>query len=143
MATDGSAKRHPGGPIDLRIAFASKKLFAEVMTTFFENNVIELNIHPDATVGLPVLLDPKALLMTTYCFKGFDSESLEKSLDQALTCLETLSGVQELVFTDNLDEYWEQGLGTVQCLVLGTQEHRERLRSVMTKPKEPPPRERS
>ncbi|KAI4204339.1 MAG: hypothetical protein LQ346_001611 [Caloplaca aetnensis] len=60
MEPDGSAK-HQNGPIDLRIALASKQLHAEVMGAFFEENVIEVNILPDSSIGLPVLFNTKAV----------------------------------------------------------------------------------
>ena len=43
MESDSSGK-HPGGPIDLRIAVASTQLFTEVMATVFEQNTIEFGI---------------------------------------------------------------------------------------------------
>ena len=59
MEPDGSAK-HPNGPVDLRIAFADKQLFNEVCKTFFEENIIRLDIRPGAGIGigLPVLFNP-------------------------------------------------------------------------------------
>ena len=52
---------HPHGPIDLRVALSSKFLFAEVMRAFFEENTIEVNIHPNRTIGLPILFRPEIL----------------------------------------------------------------------------------
>lgn len=56
MKPDGSGKHH-NGPIDLRIALVSKQLFTAVMTTFFEDTIIELEILPNATKGLPILFN--------------------------------------------------------------------------------------
>ncbi|KAL8951473.1 MAG: hypothetical protein Q9222_002550 [Ikaeria aurantiellina] len=52
---NGSGKE-PGGPIELRLAMASKQLFTEVMTSLFGENTIYL----EPSHGLPILFDPKA-----------------------------------------------------------------------------------
>ena len=69
MEPDGSGK-HPSGPIDLRLALASKQLFDEVCKTFFEENIIQLDIMPGSAVGLPVLFDPGAKSAKVWPFEG-------------------------------------------------------------------------
>ncbi|KAI4125373.1 MAG: hypothetical protein LQ338_004296 [Usnochroma carphineum] len=182
MDADGSGK-YPKGPIDLRLALASKQLFAEVMTTFFEDNVIELCIHPDPTYGLSVLFDPKAvsaaywpfksikrielfisynqveqgnfvraeleklcnvlqhcslakLCITAWCQTSWFTRGLEQSFDELLARLETLRDVQEFDFNEDVDTCWSRGLGGNSTRFLGTKEYRERLRGIVTKPRE-------
>ncbi|KAL9598710.1 MAG: hypothetical protein Q9219_004323 [cf. Caloplaca sp. 3 TL-2023] len=81
LAADGSAL-HPGGPIDLRIALASKQLFTEVMATFFEINVIEVMIHPYPSVGLPLLFYPTAVSAAYWPFEGLRRLDLCISFDK-------------------------------------------------------------
>ncbi|KAL8958449.1 MAG: hypothetical protein Q9193_004496 [Seirophora villosa] len=194
LDADGSAK-HPHGPIDLRIALASKPLFTEVMTTFFEDNVIEFEILPFHTIGLPMLCNPHAasaaywplqsikrvqlfisydrkeeanfviaelqklckalgkcalaeLRIITYCrrfsYAGLDESfdrTLGASFDQALTHLEPLRGVQDLVFAEDIDEYNSRDLRSIEFRVAGTKAYQERLRSIVTKPTSTCPKE--
>ncbi|KAI4114843.1 MAG: hypothetical protein LQ345_004453 [Seirophora villosa] len=184
MDTDGSAKRH-FGPVDLRLALASKQLFAEVMTTLFEDDMINLEINPNASIGLPILFRTNAtsaaywplenikrvqirifynkkeesrfvdaelvkfcniirhcsltrLQLITYYQKGFYSKELEESFDQALAPLEMLRNVQDLVFNEDSDWRWMESNSHRR---LGTDAYRERLRSIVTKPMSPYPKE--
>ena len=178
LASDGSAM-HPGGPIDLRIAFASKQLFAETMTSFLENNVIEVMISPDQSLGLPLLFYPAAVSATYWpldrfrrvqvviafnqvehcnfiraelerfcntiqhcqlsqlrirptCEGTWFREGMDEAFDEVLQCLERLRGIQELVFTTDMELYQEQ----YGERLVGTPEYRDHLRSVVTQPRD-------
>lgn len=69
MESNGSGK-HQNGPIDLRLAFTNKELFAEVFKAFFEENVIQLDISPGPGIGLPILFDPNAKSAEFWPFEG-------------------------------------------------------------------------
>ena len=60
---------------------------------------------------------------------------MDESFDQAVACLESVEGVQELSFTDDLDTCREQGFSSYSCRQVGTEEYRERLREIVTKPR--------
>ena len=71
MEPDGSAK-HPNGPVDLRIAFAGKQLFNEVCKTFFEENIVRLDIRPGSGtgIGLPILFNPEVKSAALWPLEG-------------------------------------------------------------------------
>lgn len=71
MNPDGSGY-HLSGPIDLRLALASKQLFDEVCRTFFEENFIQLDIMPNRAIGLPVLFNPGAKSAEFWPFEGIE-----------------------------------------------------------------------
>ena len=179
MEPDALAK-HPHGPIDLRIAFASGQLFNEVCKTFFEENIIRLDIRPGSGVGvgLPIMFNPDVksaafwplndlkrvevfisysqsehsnfvradltklantiqncsltqLCITAFCIKKHFRVDLDESFDQALAPLETVRGLQELSFTEDLDSR-KRGPNSYSSRVAGTKEYRERLRGMLT-----------
>ena len=81
MNPDGSGK-HCSGPIDLRVAVTSKTLFAEVMRTFFEENIIQLEIYPAASLGLPTLFDEGCISATYWPSTSIKSINLFISYNQ-------------------------------------------------------------
>ncbi|KAL8833093.1 MAG: hypothetical protein Q9170_004502 [Blastenia crenularia] len=189
LEPDGSGK-HPGGPVELRAAVASKQLFTEVMSTFFEENTLELEIIPGGSIGLPVLFQSGAMSagfwpmwsikqiqlsisfgrkeesnfiraeleklsrglqdcdlarmqITAYCRKNFELNGVDESVDRifdeafdkVLGQLETMRGVKELVFVEEMDEDWMRSPGSMELRSVGTKGYRERLQSLVTQPK--------
>ena len=183
MRPDGSGW-HWTAPIDLRLAVTNKQIFKEVMTTFFEVNTLQFEIHPRSDIPscLPVLFDPKALSaqywplgsikrvelvislfrtehtnfvrtelekfcrvlrscdlkrlqITAYCPTMSFVEGLHESFDQALQCVEGIRGVQEMIFTEDVDAYFGERPGYAMLRVLGTNAYKSRLCGLVTQPK--------
>lgn len=76
------------------------------------------------------------LRITAWSSTKWYQESLDEPFDQVLKGLETLRGVQELDFTEDFNAYCAQGLDNHSCHKVGTEGYKERLRSIVTNPKE-------
>lgn len=69
-------------------------------------------------------------ILVDICGTNSFAHGLDEFFDQVLSRLETLRGVQDLVFTDDFNLYWRRGLGNQSCRRVGTEEYRNRLRRI-------------